>query len=210
MNVEEAYYRGSKSLDLWVRLVEPHTRRMQVENSSYRNSRVLIISHPTDSGIPLIAGANRNGETNLLCFSDRTARIATAFCGKQGCKAVVVKPAPFFRIPFGDTYFSTVYANCFFDFCRESDFDALLDEIRRVLQVGGSLFTVNMAGVSTSRARTWLWVLRRFSSACKGLHPIDPALRMGQRGFRILDDRSVNRFGFPLNYTHAEKLAEAV
>ena len=59
MNVEEAYYRGSKSLDLWVRLVESHTRRMQVENSSYRNSRVLIVSHPRDSGIPLIAGANR-------------------------------------------------------------------------------------------------------------------------------------------------------
>ena len=122
----------------------------------------------------------------------------------------VVKPLGTHQSALGDTYFSTVYANCFFDFCRESDFDALLDEIRRVLQVGGSLFTVNMAGASAVRARTWLWALRRLSSACKGLHPVDPAPRIGQRGFRILDDRSVNRFGFPLNYTQAEQLAEVV
>lgn len=207
MNVEEAYYQGAKSFDLWVRLVELRTRRMQVEDSSRWDAPALIISAPTDYGIPLVAGANRDSETNLLCFSDRTGRIATEYCARQGCEVVKVKVAPFFRIPFRDSHFSNVYVNCFFDFCPVRDLGPLLDEIRRVLQVEGSLLTVNMAGASTACARTWLWVLRRISIACKGLHPIEPAPQIRQRGFRILKDRSVNRFGFPMNYTHAKKLA---
>ena len=210
MNVEETYYRGAKSFDLWLRLVESHTRKMQVEDSSHRDSQALIISAPTDCGIPLVAQARRDAETNLLCFSDRTARIATEYCARHGSEIVKVKVAPFFRIPFGDSHFSTVYANCFFDFCLERDPDSILDEIRRVLRVDGSLLTVNMAGGSTAPARTWLWVLRRLSLAGKGLHPIDTAPRIGQRGFRIVKDRSVNRFGFPMNYTHAKKLATDV
>jgi hypothetical protein len=207
MNVEEAYYRGAKSFEFWVRLVESHTRRMQVEDSSHPDSPALIISAPTDCGISLVAGANRNTETNLLCFSDRTGRIATEYCARRGCEIVKVTVAPFFRIPFGNSHFSTVYANCFFDFCAEDDLDPILDEIWRVLEVGGSLLTVNMVGASTVRARMWLSVLRRLSVACKGLHPIAPAPRIGRRGFRILKERSVNRLGFPMNYTHAEKFA---
>jgi ubiquinone/menaquinone biosynthesis C-methylase UbiE len=210
MNVEEAYYRGAKSFDFWVRLMESHTRRMQVEDSSHRGSRALIISAPTDCGIPLVASANRNTETNLLCFSDRTGRIATEYCARRGCQTVKVTVAPFFRIPFDNSYFSTVYANCFFDFCLEDDLDPILDEIWRVLKVGGSLLTVNMVGASTARARMWLWILRRLSVACEGLHPIAPAPRIGRRGFRILKDRSVSKLGFPMNYTHAEKLTAVV
>jgi ubiquinone/menaquinone biosynthesis C-methylase UbiE len=204
MTLEEAYYRGSRLLGLWVRLVKAGTRKMQLKDSSSRNSNSLLISPPTDFGIRLVSEAGQTAEAYLLCFSDRTAQIATKYCEKHRCEAIRVKVAPFFSIPFGDSYFSSVYMNCFFDFCPGNVFDPILDEVGRVLRAGGSLFTVNMAGTPTANARMWLWILRRLSF-CRGLHPVDIASRISQRGFRILRDQTVKKLSFPMQYTHAEK-----
>lgn len=61
MHVEQSYYQVSKFFDSWVRLMEIHTRRMEVVDSGDFGSKILIISPPTDTGIQILAGANAYG-----------------------------------------------------------------------------------------------------------------------------------------------------
>ncbi len=76
MGVEESYFAVSCFFATWVRVMEHHTREMEVSDSAQLGSRRLIISPPTDAGIALLARANSRGKSELLCFSDRTERIA--------------------------------------------------------------------------------------------------------------------------------------
>jgi len=68
MKIEETYFAVSGFFDLWIRLMEIRTRIMEVEDSRLNNSRILIISPPTDRGIKVLARANPRGETHLLCL----------------------------------------------------------------------------------------------------------------------------------------------
>jgi hypothetical protein len=54
MAVEESYFSVSRFFAAWVRMMEYHTRRMEALDSAHLGSRRLIISPPTDAGIPLL------------------------------------------------------------------------------------------------------------------------------------------------------------
>jgi hypothetical protein len=79
MDVEKSYAAISWFFNPWVRLIEYHTRKMEVLESVHLGPRRLIISPPTDAGIPLLTRANAQGETELLCFSDRIEQIASQY-----------------------------------------------------------------------------------------------------------------------------------
>lgn len=207
MDVEQAYFASSWLFDTWVRLMESHTRKMEVADSTHLGSKILIISPPTDPGMGILTNANRSGETSLLCFSKRTERIAIDYCAKHSIEGLVTKVAPFFHIPFADGELAAVYANCFFDFCRDTDFDLILDEIWRVLKRKGSHYAVYMGPPESLLAGRWEWILRRFHRLGQGCHPVRMAPYLSRRGFRILKDCPAQRLGFPIWYTHAEKPA---
>ncbi len=133
MKIEETYPVVSGFFDLWVRLMEIRTRIREVEDSRLNNSRILIISPPTDRGIKVLAQANPRGETHLLCFSEALGEIAKAI---SICCDIKICVEPFFSVPFDDNHFDAVFTNCFFDFCQKSDFNGILKEIKRVLKSG--------------------------------------------------------------------------
>lgn len=206
MHVEESYFAVSRFFAAWVRVMEYHTRKMEVSDSASLGSRRLIISPPTDAGIPLLARANAHGKTELLCFSDRIERIAADYSGRLGTDTLITHVAPFFSVPAPDETLSVVYANCLFDFCNQTDFGSMLAEIRRVLEPGGMLFAVYMGPPSSYGGRLWAWAFHRFSFLGNGCCPVSIASHLTRGGWRVVTDRSVVRLGFPARYTVSEKL----
>jgi hypothetical protein len=103
---------------------------MEVQDSKLKDSKILIISPPTDRGIKILSKANTKGESYLLCFSTALERIAQRYCQKQRITNLKTCNSPFFEIPFAEAYFDVIFTNCFFDFCRESDFDMMIREIK--------------------------------------------------------------------------------
>jgi ubiquinone/menaquinone biosynthesis C-methylase UbiE len=207
MDIEQSYYSVSRFFDIWVRVMELQTRRMELEDSVHGDSKILIVSPPTDTGIPLIAKANPDARITLLCFSERLKRIAEAYIQRHEIGPLRIQVAPFFRLPFADGEFGTVYANCFFDFCQEKDFAMILDEIWRVLMMNGSLFSVYTDYPGNFLAHGWVCACRQFTFLSQGCHPACIGSSLSRCGFLIRRDRLAGRLGFPLRYTFAEKLA---
>lgn len=205
MDVEESYFAVSRTFHAWVRLMEYHTRQMEVLDSEPLGKRRLIISPPTDAGIPLLVDANAHGETELLCFSDRTERIAADYCRRHRIDALITRVEPFFSISAPNQILSAVYANCLFDFCAEAHFDSMLAEIWRVLEPGGVLFAVYMVHPTHFGGRVWASIFDRFSFLSNGCYPVSIVPHLAQRGFQILRDMPADRFGFPVRYVVSEK-----
>jgi SAM-dependent methyltransferase len=208
MAVEESYFAVSRFFAAWVWMMEYHTRRMEALDSAHLGSRRLIISPPTDAGIPLLAGVNAHGTTELLCFSDRLERTAVDHRKRLGLDALVTQVEPFFSIPASDEVLSVVYANCLFDFCEEADFDPMFHEIWRVLEPGGVLCAVYIGPPSSYGGRLWAWILHRFRFLGNGCHPVSIGSHLTRRGFRIRKDTPAIRLGLSIRYTVAEKPAD--
>jgi len=67
--MEETYLAVSGFFDLWVSIMEIRSRIMEAEDSSLNNSRILIISPPTDRGIKVLAKANPGGGHTIQSVS---------------------------------------------------------------------------------------------------------------------------------------------
>lgn len=205
MDVEKSYFAVSWFFHSWVRLMEYHTRKMEVIESVQLGPRRLIISPPTDAGIPLLAHANSSGHTDLLCFSDRLQRVAVKYIRRRRIKSLATIVESFFQIPALDESLSAVYANCLFDFCAEEDFDLLLREIWRVLKPGGILFAVYMAPTSRLGGRFWTWIFDRLSFMSNGCHPVTIRVHLTRNSFKIQKEMFVRRLGFTVMYTVSER-----
>lgn len=205
MDVEKSYFAVSWFFNSWVRLMEYNTRKMEVIESVQLGPRRLIISPPTDAGIPLLAHANSSGQTDLLCFSDRLQRIAVKYIRRRRIKSLATIVESFFQISALDESLSAVYANCLFDFCAEEDFDMMLREIWRVLKPGGILFAVYMAPTSRLGGRLWTWIFDRFTFLSNGCHPVTIRVHLTRNGFKIQKEMFVRRLGFPAIYSVSER-----
>lgn len=205
MDVEKSYAAISWFFNPWVRLIEYHTRKMEVFESAHLGPRRLIISPPTDAGIPLLVRANAQGETELLCFSERIERIAAQYCRKCGIDTLNTLVKPFFQIPALNESLSVVYANCLFDFCSVEDFDSMLSEIWRVLEPAGVLFAVYMAPPYRSGGHLWAWVFDHLTFLSNGCYPVTITTHHTRNGFRVLKDVPAVRLGFPARYSVLEK-----
>ncbi len=204
MKIEEAYLAVSGYFDLWVRIMELQTRMMEVQDSGIKDSRILIISPPTDRGIKVLAQANPRGETHLLCFSEALGHIARKYSIQGNIQGLQICVQPFFSIPFAENYFDAVFANCFFDFCQEGDFNDILQEIKRTLKIGGLFFSVYMNAPPDSIGRIWGKVFDKFQSLSRGCHPVDIIPYLSKWGFKLKKELTIRRFGFPLKYLFAE------
>ena len=209
MDVEKSYFSVAPFFDPWVRVMEIHSRRMEEEDSGHWGSKILIVSPPVDPGIPLLAKANRHGDTVLLCFSERLKRIALNYSMKQETGPPDIRIAPFFSIPCEDGEFAAIYANCFFDFCEEGDFPFILKEMHRALKADGSLFMVYMGLPDETLAKGWAWAFSRFRFLSQGCHPVSMAPHLPAADFELQKDLYANRLGFPLRYTLAKKALPA-
>jgi SAM-dependent methyltransferase len=205
MEIERAYVSGSGFLNAWVALMENHTRVMEVRDSDLRDAKILIISAPTDRGIAALTEANCQGESFLLCFSAEIEDIAQDYCRRRGIRNLVTVVAPFFSIPSDKEEFDAVYANYFFDLCETSEIDVVIDEIWRVLKLGGHLFSVHMSQPSRMTGRVWAWLFQRFPAISRGFRPVSVVPSLLNQGFSLVQDQAPERFGFPLRYIQAKK-----
>lgn len=203
--IERSYVAISRFFDAWVRIIEMDTRMREAREFLRPGAKVLIISPPTDAGIPLLVRANQHGETVLLCFSERLRRIGTSYREARGIERLDIAVGPFFQVPFANGEFAAVYANCFFDFCAEQEFDPLIEEVRRVLEPDGLLYAVYMAPPQTFPARIWAWVIRHFDFLRTGVHPVLVEPHLSHHGFVLSEGASIQRLGFPMRFTRAQK-----
>jgi hypothetical protein len=99
MDVENSCFAVSWVFHSWVRLMEDHTRKMEIIDSVQLGPRRLISSPPTGAGIPLLAHANSSGQTHLLCLSDRPQRVAATYIRRHGITRLATIVESFFQIP---------------------------------------------------------------------------------------------------------------
>jgi SAM-dependent methyltransferase len=205
MDVERSYFVASRSFNTWVRLMEYQTREMEVVESARLGPRRLIISSPTDAGIPLLAHANAPNETRLLCFSNRLERLAKDYCRRHSVDTLTTCVEPFFVIPAPDESLSAIYANCLFDFCAVETFDSMFREIWRVLEPGGLLFAVHMSPPIRLGGRLWKRAFTALSLVSDGCQPVSITAHLTRTGFVVLKDLSITKLGFPTRYSVSEK-----
>ncbi len=205
MNIKQSYVSISSFFDSWSRFIEIQPRIMEVQDSKLKDSKILIISPPTDRGIKIFAQANVNGESCLLCFSAGLERIAQRYCQKQRIFNLKTCTSKFFEIPYANAYFDVIFANCFFDFCRESDFDKIIREIKRVLNNKGLCFSIYMDFPSTLGEKAWFRFFKIFPSFAQGCHPTNIRPYLIKQSFRLKKDLSIKKFGFPMKYIIAVK-----
>ena len=204
MNIEKSFTDVSGFFDTWVRIMEYETRIMEVQDLDINVKHILIISPPTDREIVCLSGANLNGETHLLCFTKESERIANNYLLKHGIANLTACVGSFFYIPFSNNYFDAVFTNCFFDFCEEDDFDAIVNEIKRVLKKNGLLFSVYMEPPTNIIGKIWSDLFNLFPGIVHGCHPVNIKPALTRSDFNITKDVSISRFGFPLKYIISE------
>jgi SAM-dependent methyltransferase len=189
MKIEDSYLAVSGLFDLWVRLMAIRTRLMEVQDARINDLRILIISPPT----------------YLLCFSETLAEIAKDYSIQHNIEDLKICVEPFFSIPFDDSHFDAVFANCFFDFCQQSDFNDILKEIKRALKSNGLFFSVYMEVPTDLIGRTWVKLFGRFQSLSQGCHPVDIIPSLSKWSFKLKKDLTIRRLGFPVKYLIAER-----
>lgn len=201
--IERAYHSIAPYFDLWVRIVEIGTRKQEaLEHASARPQKVLIVSPPTDAGIPLLAEANSGGSTTLVCFSERLRIIAEAYQRARRIHTGFVV-MPHFARGFADATFATIYVNCFFDFCPDKGVGPIARELRRILKPGGKLYAVYMDVPSNVVGHFWAWLFATFKTLSGGCHPVSMRKALLDVGFAIETDNHQERAGFPMRYTVA-------
>ena len=205
MNIEKSFVGLSWFFNYWSMIIENQLRFAEIHDSNIKNSKILIISPPTDRGLTILTRANASGESYLLCFSAMLERIAQRYSQKQRISNLRTCSAEFFGIPFADSYFDVIFANCFFDFCRESDFDKVIREIKRTLRKKGLFFSIYMDFPSRLGEKVWLGLFKILPWLSRGCHPVDITPCLIKRSFRIKKDVSVRKYGFPMKYIIAEK-----
>jgi hypothetical protein len=205
MDIAESYAAVSRFFALWVRAMEIHTRRAQASVSGGAGGQVVIISPPVDPGIRLLTQASPTATTTLVCFSEHLERLAMRYLGKRGIGGICTTVVPFFQLPFADATVRAIYANCFFDFCPTESLGAITEELWRVLEPGGALHAVYMAPARTRPNRVWAWGFRTLTRLSCGCHPVSITEWLPVAGLRVVKDRAMDRFGFPLRYTVAER-----
>ncbi len=208
MNVEVSYFRVSWFFELWVRLIEYPTRKLEVLQSADLGPTRLIISPPTDAGLPILVRANAGGTTELLCFSERLRCIAEDFRSRRGVPELAMAVQPFFKIPAADQSFSVIYANCLLDFCKQDDIDLVLQEAWRALAPRGVFFAVYMTHSRNWIGRLWEWLFKHLAFLSNGCHPVSLSGQLGRNGFHILREGPATRFGFPAWLCVCEKFDE--
>ncbi len=204
MKIEESYLRVSGFFDYWVRLMEIQTRNMEVQDSGINDLKILIISPPTDRGISVLTKANPRGESHLICFSESLGEMAKEYSKQYNIEGLDVCVEPFFSIPFGDGYFDAIFANCFFDFCKNKDLDGIIKETKRALKNEGLLFSVYMDVPADPIGQIWAKLFDKFQFLSKGCHPVDLRPFLSEWGFKLKKDLVVKRLGFPIKYLIAE------
>lgn len=205
MNIERTYIDVSWFFHAWVGIMENHTRKLEVNDSSLHDSKILIISPPTDRGIEALAQANQSGSTYLLCFSTEIEDLAKKYCQHRGIHGVQTVVAPFFSIPGNLGELDAIYANCFLDCCPPSKLDVIIDELWRALRQGGVLYSVHMGIPSHLMSHLWTVLFRSIPGPSRGFHPTDIVPSLSSRGFTVMQNQQPERFGFPLRYVKAEK-----
>ncbi len=148
---------------------------------------------------------NSKGETFLLCFSDEIAKMAERYSNQHNTTNLNICVENFFTIPFNDRYFDAVFANCFFDFCQEKDFNMITLEIQRVLKDKGKIFSVYMDFPSSIAGKIWNFVFNKITFLSQGCHPVDIRPVLSKHNFNYKKDISLKRFGFPIKYIQAVK-----
>jgi len=208
MDIVEAYSSGARLFHLWVRAMEIHTRHAEVSDSAGMGGHVLIISPPTDPAIPLLGSKNATGKTTVVCFSEYLQRLTSRYVSEHGSiTGIDTVVVPFFRLPFADSTVRAIYTNCFLDFCRIESLKSIIAELWRVLEPNGALYSVYMAAGTTRPNRLWAWAFERLPRLSGGCHPVSITESLSQAGFRVVNDQPMNRFGFPIRYTRAERLS---
>jgi ubiquinone/menaquinone biosynthesis C-methylase UbiE len=205
MDIEESYKRIFWFFDRWVRVMEFHTRIMEIQDSFISSHKILILSPPTDTGIKILTQINFNGETHLMCFSERLAEIAKEYSIENGIENLNIFIDRFFNLPFKDGYFDAVFANCFFDFCQNSDIDKIICEIKRVLKKGGGFYSVYMNLPSMFCDHLWTILIKLTPYLRNTIFPVDIKDLLVQHGFKVEKDIMARRLGFPIKYIVALK-----
>lgn len=206
MGIVQSYTSVSRFFRLWVYAMEFHTRRAQISEATPAGGHVLIISPPTDPAIRLIAQSNETRETTLVCFSDSLEQRAIVRSKKWGGSRLHTRVVPFFQLPFPDSTIRTVFANCFFDFCSTEELQPVFSELSRVLEPGGILHSVYMAPAKSRLNRVWTWAFKVFPHLSCGCRAVSIGPHLSNAAFLVLQDRAMNRLGFPVQYTVAQRL----
>jgi SAM-dependent methyltransferase len=205
MDIEKSYIGISTFFGIWVRLMEIHTRLMQIQDLKINGLTILIISPPTDIGIKILTQENIEGQSYLLCFSSSIERVAKKYLDKNNITNLNICVSEFFHIPFCDAYFDAVFANCFFDFCDESYLDKIVFEVWRVLKDKGSFFSVHKGFPTSFISRLWSIIFGKMPFLSQGCHCVDIKDALVQNNFYLIRDVHLRRLGFPLEYIQAEK-----
>jgi ubiquinone/menaquinone biosynthesis C-methylase UbiE len=191
------YDRLSRIYDLWAALTESRARRRALQRAApVDGESILEIAVGTGQQFVQLVGANTHGTTRGVDLSPQMlARARTRIAQLPGTAQLEVADAH--TLPFPDRTFDLVLVSYLFDLLPESDFSAIIAEIRRVLRDNGRVIVVNMTIGEKRRDNLYRWIYRlspKLLGGCRGVR-LTPYLVAC--GFRVVQRDYVTQLGFP-------------
>lgn len=191
------YDRLSHIYDLWAALTESRARRRALQRAAPNDGEdILEIAVGTGQQFAQLARANPHGTTQGIDLSPKMlSRARTRIAQLSGSARLDVADAH--TLPFPDRAFDLVITSYFFDLLPESDFPAIIAEIRRVVRDDGRVIVVSMTIAERHRDNLYSWVYRlspKLLGGCRGVR-LSPYLVAG--GFRVVQRDYITQLGFP-------------
>jgi ubiquinone/menaquinone biosynthesis C-methylase UbiE len=191
------YDRLSRIYDLWAALTESRARRCVLQRAAPNDGEsILEIAVGTGQQFAQLVRANPHGTTRGTDLSPQMlARARTRIAQLEGTAQLEVADAH--TLSFPDHTFDLVIVSYLFDLLPESDFPAIITEIRRVLRDDGRVIVVNMTIAERHRDNLYRWIYRlspKLLGACRGVR-LTSDLIAG--GFRVAQRDYITQLGFP-------------
>jgi ubiquinone/menaquinone biosynthesis C-methylase UbiE len=187
------------------KLFESKARSRSLALSKLQNgSNVLVISPPTDFFLQTILDANPDGQSHLLCFSQRLIERA-----RREQQELRIGPA--FRLdlgavsalPYESQHFDTLFAYCYLDFLDDDEAKVAATELHRVLKEGGRLVTTYLEAPRTAVQRVTVALLTSHRLVFGGVRAVDADSALHAAQFSNVSTYHCPQKGLPIGLAHA-------
>jgi len=196
-DIPGVYARFARIYDVWAAATESRARARTLELAAIRDGdRVLEIAVGTGGTFTEVLRRNPHGENAGVDLTPEMLARARVKAERTGVPfQLAVGDAR--ALDFPDHHFDLVLNAYMFDLLPESEFAAVLGEMRRVLRPGGRLVLTNMARGRRLRHRLYEAVYRVRPSLMGGCRGVTLRPHLEAAGFAVTHEEYLSQLGFP-------------
>ncbi|MFQ6088931.1 MAG: class I SAM-dependent methyltransferase [Candidatus Methanofastidiosia archaeon] len=203
-SIKKSYERITPFFYWLSKVFESKARAKSLDLSEIENGNlILIIAPPTEYYLDKLLELNSDGENHLMYFSNQLKRRAKERLGERYNYTASVGGLE--KLPYENNKFDVIFAYCYLDFLEFKERKIAVEEIRRVLKMGGRLLVTYLASPKNIIERMCVSFFTRFDFLSKGARVVEVEPVLKQTKFKNIKILYCPQKGFPVGLAYAEK-----